>query len=382
MRIAIATGTRADWGLLQPIASSLRDAGAETLIFATHQHLMPEMGNTLAEIMADGFSPAERIPAAGTPAEIMAAAATGFARALPAHSPDAIVILGDRCEMLGVASAAMLSGIPVVHIAGGTISEGAFDDSVRHAITKMATLHFPETDRCARRILQMGEAPERVITAGAIGVANTLAVRRMERAELAASLGGWDPGERLLVVTLHAATLEDGDPLDVQRALLEALAGMPDEWRFLITYPNSDVDPAPLIAGLHDFARDMGGRAEVVASLGRVRYLSAVALSCGVVGNSSSALVEVPSLGVPSLDIGSRQQGREHGPSVIHADATPLAIRDGLTRLTSAECAERARQCINPYARPDTVELITRSILEYDFQPYPAKKFYNIPYSD
>lgn len=376
MRIAIATGTRADWGLLQPLAEALRKRGAEISVFATHQHLIPGMGDTLNEIRRDGFEPAALIPACGPPAETMARAAAGFASALPRTSPDAIVILGDRCEMLGVCSAALLSGVPVIHIAGGTVSEGAFDDSVRHAITKMATLHFPETELCRERILRMGEDPAMVVTAGALGVENTLSVNRMTRGELAESLDGWDPGERFLVVTLHAATLEPAPPLEIQEILLDNLAQLPEEWRFILTYPNSDVDPAPLIGSLHDFGHRMGGRAKVVASLGRVRYISAVALSRGVVGNSSSALVEVPSLGVPSLDIGIRQRGREHGPSVIHADATPGGISEGLRRLLSDEVLDVARRRENPYSRSGTSGLIADRILAHDFHPYPSKRFH------
>lgn len=376
MRIVFATGTRADWGLLQPLAALLRDKGADVRIFACHQHLMPEMGDTLREIVADGFVPVEKIPATGSAAGIMAMAATGFAEALPRHNPDAIVILGDRCEMLGAASAAMLSGVPIVHIAGGTISEGALDDSVRHAITKMATLHLTETDECARRIVRMGEDPARVVTTGAPGVYNTLKVPRMSREALAASLDGWNPGERFLLATLHAATLADGDPATVQRDMLAALASLPAEWRFLLTYPNSDVDPTPLIAGLHDFERDMRGRAKVVPSLGRVRYISAAALASGVVGNSSSALVEVPSLGTPSLDIGTRQKGRQHGPSVIHCGITAPEIGEGLRRLLSPDMRRLAAAKINPYARPDTPQVMARAILQYPFSAYPAKRFY------
>ena len=376
MKIAIATGTRADWGLLHPLAVTLRQRGTDPLILATHQHLMPQMGNTLEEIKADGFNPAMTIPAFGSAPEIMAMAARGFADALRITEPDALVILGDRCEMLGAASAALLSGVPVVHIAGGTVSEGAFDDSVRHAITKMATLHFPETDMCARRILQMGEDPQNVVTAGALGVSNTISVPRMDRHELSLSLGGWDPGERFLVVTLHAATLADGEPLCVQRNMLDALALLPQSWRMIITYPNSDVDPAPLIAGLHEFERRMGSRVKVVPSLGRVRYISAVALASGVVGNSSSALVEVPSLGTPSLDIGSRQKGREHGPSVLHCGTSCEAIRHGLDRLLSAPVQSLAAECVNPYSRPDTPGIIAGRILSYPFHRFPAKHFH------
>lgn len=376
MRIGIATGTRADWGLLQPLAATLRERGADVVIFATHQHLIAGMGDTLDEIRRDGFEPYALIEASGTAAETMAQAATGFSRALPKSALDAIIILGDRCEMLGVCSAALLCGVPVVHIAGGTVSEGAFDDSVRNAITKMATLHFPETELCRERILRMGENPEAVVTAGAIGVENTLKVKRLTREELAASLDGWDPGERFLVVTLHSATLETASPLEIQETLLDKLAALPEDIRFILTYPNSDVDPRPLIEGLHAFEHRMSGRAKVVPSLGRVRYLSAVALSQGVVGNSSSALVEVPSLGVPSLDIGIRQQGRECGPSVIHAAATPDAIAAGLGRLLSDEMRDIARRCENPYSRPGTASLMADRILAGEFHPYPKKRFH------
>ena len=379
MNIAIATGTRADWGLLHPLAEALRRRATEPVILATHQHLMPQMGHTLAEIIADGFTPARTIPAFGSPAEIMAMAAKGFAKALLPHNPDALVILGDRCEMLGAASAAMLSGVPVVHIAGGTVSEGAFDDSVRHAITKMATLHFPETEMCAQRILQMGEDPANVVTAGALGVSNTLSVQRMDRRALAASLDGWDPGVHFLVVTLHAATLADGNPLSVQRGMLDALRSLPPEWRMLITYPNSDVDPAPLRAGLHEFESQAGGRVKVVPSLGRVRYISAVAMASGVVGNSSSALVEVPSLGTPSLDIGTRQQGREHGPSVLHCGTSRDDIRRGLDILLGRAMQSLARECVNPYFRPDTPAIIADRILSYPFRRFPAKHFHGFP---
>lgn len=377
MKIAIATSTRADWGLLQPPAAQLRSKGADVRIIATHQHLMPEMGNTIEEIRRDGFEPEVIFEAKGSAPKILAMAAKGAAEAFQNHKPDAIIILGDRCEMLGVASAALLSGIPIIHIAGGTVSEGAFDDSVRNAITKMATLHFPETEKCASRIIRMGENPDDVITVGAIGVENALTIPRMSKEELTESLDGWDPGEDFLVITLHAATLEPSSPLEVQSRLLEALKELPDNWKFLITYPNSDIDPKPLIKSLHIFESKYPGRVKVVASLGKRRYLSAVALSSGVVGNSSSALVETPSLGVGSLDIGERQKGREHGDAVIHCESTLPSIREGLRRLISPEFRRFALTAPNPYAGESTVDVITSEILSRKFHPFPQKHFYS-----
>lgn len=378
MKIGIATGTRADWGLLQPLAAELRRKGADVSVIATHQHLISEMGNTLKEIINDGFTPDYTFPATGTAAEIMSKAATGASEALSAIRPDALVILGDRCEMLGVASAALLSGVPIVHIAGGTISEGAFDDAVRHAITKMATLHFPETPLSAQRILQMGEMPENVFTYGALGVENAMKIPRMNREALTKSLDGWDPGEKFLVVTLHAATLEKQSPLEVQEAMLSALEMLPEDYRFIITYPNSDIDPAPLIESLRAFEHRDPKRTKVIPSLGRVRYMSAAALSHGIVGNSSSGLVEIPSLGIGTLDIGNRQKGRECGESVIRCGTTREEISEGLTRLLSPEQRAIASKAENPYGGHDTAAKMARTILDRDFKPYPQKKFHLI----
>lgn len=379
MRIAIATGTRADWGLLKPLADSLQNQGAQIRVIATHQHLLAGMGNTLTEIRDDGYYPAALVDAAGTPAEIMARAASGFATVLADMRPDCIIILGDRCEMLGVASAALLCGIPIVHIAGGTISEGAFDDSVRHAITKMATLHFPETQNCAQRILRMGENPDNVIAAGALGVYNALNVPLMDFDQLETLLGDFQINRNFMVVTLHTATLAGGEPIHIQQNLLDALEQFLPELQFIITYPNSDVDPAPLIASLHAFEREYPLDVKVVPSLGRVGYLSAASLSSGVVGNSSSALVEIPSLGVPSLDIGIRQKGREHGPSITHCGISTPEIAEGIRKILSPEVRKIASRRENPYFRDDTPNLMASRILSYPFSPFPQKKFFRYP---
>lgn len=376
MKIAIATGTRADWGLLHPLALRLSEAATDVAVIATHQHLMPEMGSTLTEILNDGFQPAAQFEAYGeNAARIMAMAAKGAADSLPLIAPDAIIILGDRCEMLGIASAALLLGIPIIHIAGGTISEGAFDDSVRHAISKMATLHFPETQESARRLLRMGEAEDSVFPVGAIGVENALKLPLMSRQELTDSLDGWDPGKDFLLITMHAATLESDSPLVIQNYLLDELEKLPENYKLLLTYPNSDIDPRPLISSLHDFEARDPERIKVIPSLGKRRYLSVVALSRGVVGNSSSGLVEVPSLGVPTLNIGIRQQGRECGHSVLHVEATPDGIARGLRCILLPEMQKIAAQRINPYQGNDTINRICSIIISRNFSPFPIKKF-------
>ena len=224
----------------------------------------------------------------------------------------------------------------------------------------------------------MGETPERVITAGAPGVFNALNIPLMPAQALSDSLDGFPLGSSFLVVTLHAATLAEGNPLEIQENMLASLSRLLPDTRLIITYPNCDVDPAPLIDSLRRFESGHSDCVKVVPSLGRLRYLSAVALSDGVVGNSSSALVEVPSLGVPSLDIGTRQKGRECGPSVIHCGVSSSDISAGLSRILSSEMRHIAAQRVNPYFTPGTPYLIADTILSSGLRKFPSKSFHLI----
>lgn len=378
--IAIATGTRADWGLLRPIAEELRRLGDEPLILATHAHLMPEMGHTVDEITADCFTPAAMIPAEGEPAEATAQAVEGFADALRRLKPRMLLILGDRFEMLGAASAALLCGVRIAHIAGGTVSAGAFDDAIRNAISMMAEIHFPETDRCAARLRAFGIPEERIITAGAPGLhglqmLKKAASRKNASEDSADADQPWqrwiDRGDPFLVVTLHAETR----PADknyshggATEALLDLLEPLLPAYRLILTYPNADVDPEPAIRSLKAFAERHPEHVFLTPSLGHRRYLKCVVASRGVVGNSSSGLVEVPSLGVPTLDLGHRQDGRECGPSVVRCpqfpapEAADLPALDALSYILTPKCQEMAKRTINPYYRPDTVEKIAATL--------------------
>lgn len=365
MEIAIATGTRADWGLLLPLARALReDHGVH--VIATYMHLFPDMGHTVDEIRADGFDP-DTVETPRQPAEATAAATAGFSRVLRSLRPDCIVILGDRFEMLGVASAALLERVPIVHIAGGTVSEGAFDDSVRNAISCMASLHFPETDMCAARLRAMGVAENNVVVSGALGVWNAGHTPLLSLGQLEESIG-FRLGERFLLGTFHPATLERLNPREQMREWLMAVKDTLDshpEMTALLTYPNSDTDPAPLIEMMHALERDMPGRVKVVSSLGRVRYLSASRLAAVVSGNSSSGIVEVPSAGTPVVDTGIRQQGRERSRAVIHAPLERAAITAAHNLALSPECAAAAAMTPNPYYRDDTPGIMTRAIRDF-----------------
>ena len=375
MKIAVCSSTRADWGLLSPLCAELRRRGADVGVIASNMHFLAAGGNTIEEIRADGFEPIASIPPGEDAAATMSRQLDATFRALTEFAPECVVILGDRYEMLGAASAAVLARVPIVHIAGGTISEGAFDDSFRHAISKLATLHFPETEACAARLVRMGEDPSRVITAGAIGVYNLGSVRLMTKDELEASIG-WELRSPVVLATLHAATLAPESPEDQMQALLDALASRPD-LRVLLTHPNNDVDPVPLVARMEAFAAANPDRVRIVPSLGRLRYLSALKYVDAVVGNSSSGLVEVPSAGIPTLDIGIRQKGREAGRSVVHCGGSAAEISAGLDAVLSDEMRRIARTSDNPYARPDTLSVMAGAILNSPFSPTALKPFYS-----
>lgn len=376
-KIAIATGTRADWGLLSPIARRLADSpNVEIAIMATNMHYDSKYGMTYKEIIADGFEIASEIPVFGSPAEISAKCLIEFNKAFSQINPDCVIILGDRFEMVAVAMAAVLAKVPIVHIAGGAISEGAFDDSFRHAITKMSTLHLTETEQYRQRVIQMGEFPENVVNTGAIGVYNAMNLSLMSKQELEKSIG-FELGDESLLVTLHCATLEMLPPQIQMQNLLQALDTIPD-CKILFTHPNNDSDAETLISMIDDYASKNSDRVCVVPSLGRLRYLSALRYVKGVVGNSSSGLVEVPSMGIPTLDIGIRQRGRTAGDSVLNCGTSADEITIGLKKILSPEMQQIASMAKNPYAQSDTLERMVSSILTFDFKKNASKRFYNI----
>lgn len=338
------------------------------MVMATHAHFYPELGNTVDEIIADGFTPVAEIPTRRTPAFATADAIDGFARFFSSDSrPDAIVILGDRFEMMGVATAALLTGIPIIHIAGGNVTEGAFDNAIRNSISQMASLHLPETSLCASRLIGMGIPADKVTCCGSPGVHNALNETLLPLSALEQSLH-FTLGDDFFVATLHSATLDSESPLrrmeDFLKALRIHLAEYPGR-KIIITYPNSDSDPAPLIALIEKFAADYPNRVLSIPSLGRVRYLSAATLSKGVIGNSSSGIEEIPSTGVPTLDIGIRQKGRERSDAVVHCEADPDSIAEGLRRISSEEIRQKAALRENPYYKEGTPDFQADAIINF-----------------
>ncbi len=384
-RVVFVSSTRADWGLLSPLARALRDGAPELLVtvVATNMHLLPEYGMTVDEIRNDGFDPVcadMRVEGSDEASRVRALArcTAAMADVFDELRPDLIVILGDRYEILGVASAAALMNIPIVHIAGGEISEGAVDDSIRHAVTKLSTLHLTATEDYRRRVIQLGEDPARVINTGAIGVWNALHVPRMPRRELEAFLGLSLSQGPVAVVTYHPATLDGGEtPAARVRQLLEALDKFP-ELTSVITYPNNDAHSEGIISEIQRYA---AARERVVAvrSLGMKRYLSLLACADLCVGNSSSGIVEVPSFHIPTVDIGIRQRGRIAAESVIHCGDSHREIAAALRYALSPEMRLRLPEISNPYYKPDTLRLQAQAVREFAASlPCPQKKFYDL----
>lgn len=376
------TGTRADWGLLSPIAAELsRRDGVTVDIIATNMHLSQRYGHTVDEICADGFTPVEVAIDTDddTPRgklRAMAQCQEGVAREFERLGTDLVVILGDRFEMLAAATAALMMRVPVVHIAGGEISEGAIDDSIRHAITKMSSLHLTACDTYRRRVIAMGESPRRVMDTGAIGVWNLLNGESMTAAELSGTIG-FTVDASTLLVTYHPVTLDDNSSAKLFANLLEALDRFPEN-RVLFTYPNNDAGGRVIIPMIEEYVACHPGRAFAVPSLGRRRYLSALKTVAAVVGNSSSGIVEVPSAGIPTVDIGIRQKGRLRSESVIHADDSVDSIAAAIDRALSPEMRAIAAKAPNPYCAPDTLARIADAIASADPAELRMKKFYDI----
>lgn len=385
MKIAIATGTRADWGLLSPIAQLLKaQKDVEVAVIATNMHLDPRFGNTIDEIISDGFIPAAKVKmniasnSEADTARSMAKCLSGMVDAFESIKPDCIIILGDRYEMLATASAATVMRIPIIHIAGGEISEGAIDDCIRHAITKLSALHLTSTEEYRQRVIAMGEQPDRVINTGAIGVYNIMQLPLMSKEELEKSIG-CKINKRTLLVTMHPTTIDPTPSSTVMGELFKALDA--HDGNVIITYPNNDARGAEIISLIDDYQKRNKDKVTVIPSLGRLRYLSALQFAGAVAGNSSSGIVEVPSMHIPTVNIGIRQKGRLASKSVINCGNSAQEIISAIRFALSEEGQDVARNAKNPYYKPNTLHTIVNSILSVSINDIKTKKFYDIPHT-
>lgn len=386
-RICIFTGTRADYGLLKPLIAALAaDPAFELQLLATGGHLAPSQGRTAHEIEADGFAITEGV-------EILAdsSSATGiatamglgvmrFAEALTRLAPDLLVILGDRYEAFAAAGAATVCRVPIAHLHGGEATFGALDEAFRHAITKMSHLHFTSTGGYRDRVVQLGEHPSRVFNVGALGVANAATVQRLERAEVLHRLGLM-PNTRFLLATFHPATNENAAPEAQLEEMLRALDAFPD-LSVVFTGANADEGGRALNDRLAAQASHRPVRFRFVQSLGLFLYLNAAREAEAVVGNSSSGIIEVPSFGVPSVDIGRRQDGRVRSRSVLHAPVDAAAIAAAIRQALSPEFRTVAAAAPNPYEHADTLGAIMGALRTVDPSHLTRKTFHDIGSAD
>lgn len=382
-KVCVITGSRAEYGLLSSLMQRIKDSDDLVLqVIATNMHLSPEFGLTYREIEKDGFTIDKKVEmllssdTANATAKSVGLGTIGFADAYSDLSPDIIVVLGDRYEILAAVSAALFYQIPVAHLHGGEITEGAYDDSIRHAITKMSHLHFTSTEEYRKRVIQLGESPDRVFNVGAIGLDNIKTCKFLSKAELEKSLG-FELGEKSLLVTYHPVTLENDTARRQCNNLLNVLDRHP-EYRIVFTLPNSDTGGRAIIDCIQNFVSRNKNRAVSFSSLGKIRYLSALNYISAVIGNSSSGILEVPSFGIPTLDIGDRQKGRISAASVVHCGTTISEISIGLEKLFSENIIHAARERKNPYEKTGTVEHILSVLKSYPLEGLIQKSFYNI----
>ena len=362
-KIAVFTGSRAEFGLLSGLMRLIEQDGDLTLqTIAASMHFAPEFGLTWQEIEAEGFAIDARVEmllASDTRtgvAKSLGLGTLGMADALDRLKPDLLIILGDRFEALSAAQAALIMGIPIAHIHGGEISEGAYDDAIRHAITKMAALHFVAAEPYRKRVIQMGTPPDRVFNTGAPGLDKLLTGKILSLAEIGTSLG-FDLRTPYFLATYHPATTAAEDPLVAFGDLCAALAQFPDH-QVVMTYPNADHGGRAVIEALKAHAAAHPGRVLAVPSLGLARYGSVMAQAAAVVGNSSSGLIEAPSFRIPTVNIGSRQAGRLAASSVRHVGARQDQIAEGLAWAISGEGRAVAATTVNPYGQGRAAEAI------------------------
>ena len=384
-KICVVTGSRAEYGLLQWIMRHLHDdPTVELQVIATGMHLSPEYGNTWQAIAADGFTIDRKVEILLSSDTSQAIAKStgiglmGIADALHDLAPDLVLVLGDRFEILAAATAAALMRIPVAHIHGGEATEGAVDDSLRHAITKLSHLHFTSTETYRQRVIQMGEQPDHVFCFGAPGIDSIASLQLLTREQLEESIA-FKLGGRFLLVTFHPVTLGTTPSSAEMAELLAALSEMPDDARFLITLPNADAGGRALAAQIREFTDHYPDRAIAFTSLGQLRYLSAMKHCLAVVGNSSSGIIEAPSLGVGVVNIGDRQKGRVQAASVINCEPGRAAILASLEKVISLEFQKIATQVANPYGTAGASEKIAKIAATIPLGELARKSFHDIP---
>jgi len=383
LKICVITGTRAEYGLLRWLMSGIRDSSKLHLqVIATGMHLSPEFGSTYRVIESDGFAidrKVEMLLSSDTPSSVSKStglALIGFSDAFTELKPDMIIVLGDRFELLAAASAALFARIPIIHIHGGETTEGAFDEAIRHSITKMSSMHFVAAEPYRNRVIQLGEQPETVHTVGGLGLDNIEQLDLLDRSALEEELG-ISLQSPFILTTFHPVTLGDRTSEEQIRELLKALNDFP-AGTVVFTMPNSDSDSRVLFERIREYT-DARDSASVFTSLGQLRYLSAMLHCDVVVGNSSSGLLEAPAFRKPTVNIGDRQAGRLQAASVIDCKPEHASITGAIHRALSPDFQAGLRSVKHPYGRPGASARILQILENLKSPPRVKKTFFDLP---
>ena len=382
-KICVITGTRAEFGLLRLLMQEIQDAPeCELQIVATGMHLSSEYGLTYKEIEQASFKIDYKVDmqlssdSATSITKSIGIGTMGFAEAYEHLQPDLVVVLGDRFELISAVTAALIGSIPVAHLHGGETTEGAFDEAIRHSITKMSHLHFVAAPEYARRVIQLGEHPERVFLVGGLGVDAIRQIKLLTREELEESLD-FKFGKKNLLVTFHPVTLSGKSSASEMADLLEALDQLQDT-HLIFTMPNADTGGQELAAMVKEFVKNRP-HTRAFQSLGHVRYLSCMQFVDGVIGNSSSGLAEAPSMGVGTINIGDRQKGRLSTDSIIHCASNFEGIHNALEQLYDPAFKALLSNAVNPYGSGGASHKIAEVIKNYPLDGLLKKSFFDLP---
>jgi len=381
-KIVIYTGTRAEYGLLRNLIRRLKsEKSFDVRIVVSGSHLSPEFGFTYKEIENDGFLIDEKVEVLlSSDTSIGVAKAMGlgiisYAEVLHRLSPDLLIVLGDRYEAFAMASAATVLRIPIAHINGGDVTSGAIDEAMRHSMTKMSHLHFTTTEEYRKRVIQLGEQPQHVFNVGALGVENILTMELLERASLEKELD-FKFKEKNILVTFHPVTLENLAAEVQMKELLKALSGFPD-FGLIFTKANADAEGRVINRLIDEFVVSHPN-SKAYDSLGSKKYLSALRQVDMVVGNSSSGIIEVPSFGIPTINIGDRQAGRLQTKTVINVTPEAAAIEKAIEQGLDESFKVMSKQIKNPYGHWEASKKITEILLEASLENLLKKGFHDI----
>ena len=383
MKICVATGTRAEYGLLRPLMKAIKnEPNWQLQILVTGAHLSPEFGLTYHEIEKDGFSinkKVEMLLSSDTSTSVvksMGLGMLGFSDALQDLAPDLLIILGDRYEMLALASSALIFTIPMVHIHGGEITEGAYDDAIRHSITKMSNLHFASTEVYKNRIIQLGEDPRFVHQVGALGLDSVKQLPLLGKDELEKELD-FKFKKYNYQVTFHPTTLDKESPEKQFQILLNAIDKQEDSF-FIFTKANADTGGRIINKMIDEYVSRNPEKAKAFTSLGNLRFLSFIQFCDAAVGNSSSGIIEVPSFKTATINIGDRQKGRVQAESIINTTVSEIEILQAFEKTKSKEFKEIIKHSVNPYGEGETTKKIMEVLRKVNLEDFGTKKFYDL----